>query len=162
MTNTPRRKAFFLLFVLLALAVGLFAHDTARARRGASGIAPPIPPSTSAPAQTGAAGMVAAIDPETGELTAPTAEQLRELRAAEVSKTGRSTIETYQRPDGTVIGVLDGRFDHYSVVQVGADGKLHSVCAHGEEHCKSALQAPTGHTNRADGQTSPDAAAPEQ
>ena len=160
MTNTPRRNAFFLFFVLLALAAGLFAHDAAPARRGTSGIAPPTQPATSAPGSTGAAGMVVAIDPETGALTAPTPEQLRELGAAEVSKTSRSTIETYQRPDGTVIGILDESFQHYSVVQVGADGKPRSVCVHGEEKCNNVLHS--GPTNRANGQTGSDAAPPEQ
>ena len=160
MTNIPRRNVFFLLFLLLALVAGLFAHDAARARRGTQGSAPPTQASTSAPGSAGAAGMVVAIDPETGALTAPTPEQLRELGAAEVAKPGRSNIETYQRPDGTVIGVLDESFQHYSVVQVGADGKLHSVCVHGEEKCTNALHS--GQTNRASGQTGPDAAAPEQ
>ena len=164
MTTIPRRSKFFLTFVfmVLALAAGLFVHDAARDRGGASDIASPAQPAASSPGSTGA-GMVVAIDPETGALTAPTPEQRRELGAADAAKPSRSTTETYQLPDGTVIGRIDESSDHYSVLQVGADGKVQTVCAHGEKKCNSAVPGHTGHTKPSDaGPTAPPAAPPEK
>jgi hypothetical protein len=87
--------------------------------------------------------MVVAIDPETGALTQPTAAQMQELQQ-QPQKT--SEVTTYRLADGTVIANLDESFDHYSVVEIGADGKMQHVCQSAREcslHTRQVVPSPT-------------------
>lgn len=63
-------------------------------------------------------GMTVAVDPTTGELRAPTAEEKQELRFQErqlqgvTSGAGASTLQEEVLPDGTVMIDLKGQFQH--------------------------------------------------
>ena len=98
-----------------ALTIVLVAFPDLVARDVTQPVAPP-PPSA----------LLAAIDPETGLLTAPTPEQSRELLVGTPDKTGHVVIT--QRPDGTVIGTLDTSYLHYTVASIDAAGKLQTDC----------------------------------
>lgn len=81
----------------------------------------------------GTSGMLVAIDPETGTLTQPTPEQVRELEALSATPVAQeSGVQTFVLEDGTVGALLDESFDHYSTVHIGADGKLHAACQQGD------------------------------
>jgi hypothetical protein len=80
-----------------------------------------------------AAGMVVGIDPETGKLGPPTAEQRRELEqiaASERTLLSRSSVGLVEehRPDGTVHVDLQGRFQDYMTVRIGPDGSKAFGC----------------------------------
>jgi hypothetical protein len=74
-----------------------------------------------------AAGMVVAIDPETGALVPPTAEQVRILTAAERTGLMRTSegLAEVRLPDGAVMVDLQGRFMEYSLVQLDRAGCPH-------------------------------------
>jgi hypothetical protein len=78
-------------------------------------------------APAAAAGMIIAIDPETGALGVPTAEQLRRLTAAERTGLMRTSegLQEVRFPDGSVMVDLQGRFVEFSVVQLDAVGCPH-------------------------------------
>lgn len=77
--------------------------------------------------------MVVGIDPASGELGPPTAEQLQTIRAQLDPTLDRSTagLEVMTFPDGSQRVNLQGRFRAYSVVTIGADGAAHMECVEG-------------------------------
>ena len=79
--------------------------------------------------------MVVVRDPLTGQLRAPTADELKELRAKTPATTGFAAPRapaTISRRDGAR-GVRLGDKDMvYEVVTRGPDGKLTSECVHGD------------------------------
>jgi len=86
-----------------------------------------------APAKAqGTAGMVVAIDPETGQLGVPNAEQLRELfpLGTHAFQTPEGFAITY-RPDGSVSIEVGSQLQEYSFVRIGPDGKRVHGCAPG-------------------------------
>lgn len=80
------------------------------------------------------AGMVVGIDPETGKIGPPTAEQRAELdqiaasQNALLSRSAAGLTEEH-RADGTVHVNLQGRFQEYATVRIGPDGKKIFGCA---------------------------------
>ena len=74
--------------------------------------------------------VLVAIDPATGELRAPTQEELRALEAgtrrALVHESEATTVETL--PDGRKRARLGPEFFRWSVVKVNADGSLTFDC----------------------------------
>lgn len=78
------------------------------------------------------AGMLVAIDPETGALVPPTPEQSRELTAAAGVTVAPAPVRTFVLPDGTVGALLDESLHHYSIVHLDADGSLHPACLQGD------------------------------
>jgi hypothetical protein len=92
-------------------------------------------PEANSPAASGAAGRIIALDPETGQLGAPSPEQLRALRAApgvaEVSRSSEGLIET-RLTDGTVILDLNGRFQDHVLARIDRNGRLIYDCVHGD------------------------------
>jgi hypothetical protein len=78
----------------------------------------------------GRAGMVVGIDPASGELGPPTAEQLRAIQAGTDPSLDHSTagLEVITFPDGSQRVNLAGRFRAYSVVTIGGDGLVHLDC----------------------------------
>ncbi len=126
-----------------SIGVGLIAYANLSRPTAGGRVAAPLEAAT-APAQpSGAAGMVVAIDPETGALTQPTAAQMQELQQ-QPQKT--SEVTTYRLADGTVIANLDESFDHYSVVEIGADGKMQHLCQPAREcslHRRQVVPSPT-------------------
>ena len=137
------RRLLVLAASLGALGVGLIVYANLSRPSSGGGSAAPLGAAT-APAQpSGAAGMVVAIDPETGALTQPTAAQMQDLQPPP-QKT--SEVTTYRLADGTVIANLDESFDSYSVVEIGADGKVQHLCQTAREcslHTRQALPTAT-------------------
>ncbi len=87
-------------------------------------------------------GMRVARDPETGQLRAPTSEELKALSGttAEGARaalprgliTGRVRPPQIVHPDGTIEQELDDSTLMYSVARRGADGKIEMYCVPGK------------------------------
>jgi len=92
------------------------------------------PTAVVSPIPLGAAGMVAAVDPETGALVPPTAEQVRSLAAAERTGLMRTSagLTEVRLPNGAVMMDLQGRFMEYSLVQLDRAGCPHFLCVNDE------------------------------
>lgn len=97
----------------------------------------------SPPAAARPAGMLVAIDPETGALVAPTPEQRARL-IGDVAITGNPAAGLLEEraADGTVTLHLDERFAQYSVVRAGAAGAPTHQCVDGREAADAAVRAP--------------------
>jgi hypothetical protein len=78
--------------------------------------------------------MIVAIDPETGALVPPTAEQVRTLTAAERTGLMRTSegLTEVRLPNGAVMMDLQGRFMEYSFVQLDQAGRPHFFCMNDE------------------------------
>ncbi len=83
----------------------------------------------------GAAGMIVAIEPETGALVRPTPEQVLQLLPGQTSRltpaertglmrTSEGLTET-QLKDGSVMVDLQGRFQEFEIVRLDAQGRPH-------------------------------------
>jgi hypothetical protein len=116
----------------LALLLFAPAHAARTARRTvkhrpatASLLKPIAPPAVASPAApVGTAGMVVAIDPETGALVPPTLEQLRALTAAERTGLMRTSegLTEVRLPNGAVKLDLQGRFMEFGLAQLDPAG----------------------------------------
>lgn len=99
-----------------------------------------------APVAPGVGGRIVAIDPETGQLGAPSPEQIRALELAgqplAVSRTDEVLRETVLA-NGAVILHLDGRFQDYAVARVDRNGRLVLGCAHDVHGPATALRDST-------------------
>ena len=87
---------------------------------------------SASPAALDRAGLIAAIDPETGMLGPPSPEQARAIASVTrlaVSHSPEGLIEIH-RPDGAVGIDLQGRFRDYAVVWMGSDGIPAFGCLH--------------------------------
>lgn len=103
---------------------------------------PVAPPAAAAPTTpAGAAGMVVAIDPATGALVTPTAEQVRTLTAAERTGLMRTSegLTEVRLPDGGVMLDLQGRFMEYSFVSLDPSGCPHFLCVNDETVLRALL-----------------------
>ena len=85
-----------------------------------------------------ASGMKAAIDPATGRLVRPTAEQVQALDAqAGVRRAADDDpargIPVIRLANGAEIAHLDERFQEFEVARIGADGKLVRSCVQGPD-----------------------------
>lgn len=102
------------------------------------------------------AGSVVVRDPATGELRAPTAAELRALRATPAPGTaqaGPQTLQQVVRPDGTRAVWLGDAGMVYSVATRGEDGKIKQHCVTGAQAAEQAASTPTqpkehGHEHR--------------
>jgi len=96
---------------------------------------------------TATAGMVVAIDPETGQLGMPTPEQMAELldaqAAAEIEGLNHSSdgLVQIQHPDGHVTLRTGGRFMEFAIARIGPDGRVTYDCVSSHEALKHALEA---------------------
>ena len=90
-------------------------------------------PRTTPPATASSAGRVVAIDPETGQPGAPSADQMSALRSAQGSSieslTAEGLVET-RLANGTVILHLDERFNDYVIARIGRDGRVTYGCVY--------------------------------
>jgi hypothetical protein len=103
---------------------------------------PVAPPAAAAPTTpAGAAGMIVAIDPETGALVAPSAAQVLRLTSAERTGLMRTSegLTEVRFPDGTVMVDLQGRFMEYSLVRLDRGGCPHSFCVNDETVLRALL-----------------------
>ena len=89
---------------------------------------PAFPPGIDQPA--GATGMLGAIDPRTGRLTMPSADQIRGLdrEPAPFLSQRFDDLPVIRLPDGTLMIYLQGRFQQYSVARLDPTGKLRLEC----------------------------------
>jgi hypothetical protein len=119
------------------------ARRAARHRPTLSHPAKPVAaPAAAAPAApASAAGMIVAIDPVTGALVAPTAEQLTNLTGAERTGLMRTSegLTEVRLANGTVKVDLQGRFMEYSVVQLDREGCPHFLCVNDETVLRALL-----------------------
>jgi hypothetical protein len=121
-----RKPGRILLFVALALAL------VTAGTRWIGGEVAPQPPAQDVTSTNGTHGMLVAIDPETGTLTQPSPEQIRELQeGVSTGAAQKSGVETFVLDDGTVGAVLDESFDHFMTVHIDADGNRHASCQQG-------------------------------
>jgi hypothetical protein len=130
-----RRSGATLAVVCLALLFCAPAQAARSARRivkhrpapvgPAKSVAPPAVMARTIP--LGPAGMLVAIDPETGALVPPTAEQMRILTAAERTGLLRTSVglPEIQGPNGAIGVDLQGRFMEFTVVRLDLQGRLH-------------------------------------
>lgn len=85
-------------------------------------------------------GMTVVRDAETGQLRAPTAKELRELRAtSNQPQVAPAKPQSVVRPDGTRKLELGERGMVYSMVERGPDGKLKRKCVNGGEAAEEVL-----------------------
>jgi hypothetical protein len=96
----------------------------------------------------GAAGMIVAIDPVTGELGMPTPEQWAELFAAQPSPEvleglnhSSDGLRQVQHADGHVSLELAGRFMEFAIARMGKDGKLTFGCVNDPKGLERGSQA---------------------
>ena len=141
-----RSAAATIAVVCLALLFCAPAHAAQSAGRvvrhrpaTARPVAPPAPAPTAPPA--GAAGMVIAINPETGALVAPTADQVRALTTAEATGLLRTSegLSEVRLADGSVKLDLQGRFMEYSLVQLDPTGCPRFLCVNDESVLRALL-----------------------
>jgi hypothetical protein len=134
---------------LAVACLALLLCAPAHAARGARTERNPHPPGVSrakpsaAPAAVpgAAAGMLVAIDPETGGLVPPTADQVRRLTAVErtgLMRTAEGLTEV-RLPDGSVMMDLQGRFMEFSLARLDRAGCPHFLCVSDEAELRTFL-----------------------
>ena len=92
----------------------------------------------------GSAGMVVAIDPETGKLRMPTPEEMQALYATpgdDLNDSGEGLVVEHHA-NGSVSIKTEGRFLSYSVARMGPDGKLIYGCGTTQAGAMSETFAP--------------------
>lgn len=146
MRSTSLRVWLFTGCLLVAAAVSASACDPAQpvASPSLRTVARPQP------FLLGMMGMIVAIDPETGMLGLPTAEQSAALsRAATLSRAEEEMLSRsfvglreFRLADGTVGLDLGGRFQEFSVARIGADGRVTFDCLSDPTAVRRALVAP--------------------
>jgi hypothetical protein len=118
----------FLRISLTVLAACAAASLVALPGPGAPPACPAIDP-PAAPAAPAAPGVRAFIDPATGKLRPPSAEQKRRIASAVRDRASR-TYEVVVRPDGSRVVELDDTFSMSVVATTGADGAVQYRCIH--------------------------------
>ena len=100
-------------------------------------------------------GMTVTKDPQTGQLRAPTAEEMEALKAKEAStSSARQSLraapltERYHA-NGAVSVMLDESFMSYSVVTRNADGSLREDCVVGADAANAIVSGKTKKTAKA-------------
>jgi hypothetical protein len=98
-----------------------------RAATPAARRAAPVPSSGIVP---GSAGMVIAIDPETGQVGMPSSEQLAELKLTETEAISHEDdgLTQVRHADGSFTVHLQGRYQEYAVIRKAADGTTVTGC----------------------------------
>jgi hypothetical protein len=128
--RTPLPGALAALLVVAALLApdadaSTVRHARAHARRHAV-----VRPVAARPAAVAVSGMVVGLDPETGRLGMPSADQMLQLSAVERTGMLRSTagLTSVRRADGSTMVNLQGRFMDYSVARLDAAGRPRLGC----------------------------------
>lgn len=129
MKTSPSRNA---LLGVLGSTAALSALIAVALARG-DGNSAPAPAVASAQPNSVSPGMVVSRDPVTGELRAPTPEDMAALQAAAARDAkGASAkvapLRSERLPNGAVVTTLDDSTMVYSVATVGADGKVQRAC----------------------------------
>jgi len=84
-------------------------------------------------------GVALHIDSQTGRLSKPTTNEVRQLRAtlAQMFASTRTTDGVVTRPDGTKTLVLDESYSVFSVAHVSGDGRLSTRCVMGAANAEA-------------------------
>jgi len=100
---------------------------------------------TSTTQAPGSAGMIVALDPETGTFGMPTPEQARELEEQMKASLSHSDegLEFIDHPDGSTSVDLQGRFQNMSIAHIGPDGRVHTTCVDDHDAARKALDPAT-------------------
>lgn len=116
----------------LALAVALAAAGAAQEK-----------PASGQASAAGMSGLQVVIDPSTGQLRVPTPEETQALSASLEQIFNQSTegLQVEERPDGTLVLDLQGRFMHGVLAQKNADGTLTSHCTNDPRQARAFLRA---------------------
>jgi hypothetical protein len=94
----------------------------------------------------GGAGMVVAVDPETGALRMPTAEEMQTLQSMnrdDALNLSNQGLSAEPLTGGGIKIDLQGRFQDYSVVRVGPDGKFIFGCGKTQAEAMAETYAPS-------------------
>lgn len=95
---------------------------------------------TPARSESSSAGLVAAKDPVTGELRAPTASEIAALQPAPVKGGAKRPVETVRLANGAVGITLDESTNLYNVASKGPDGTVRRACVP-SDRLNAALEA---------------------
>lgn len=127
-TGTAFAVALLLILLCSPALAGRAGHRHARPRPTATAQARTVTPPSATP--VGAAGMIIAIDPETGAIVPPSAAQVLRLTSAERTGLQRSSagLTQVRLPNGTVMVDLQGRFMEYSVLRLDLQGRPRAAC----------------------------------
>jgi hypothetical protein len=108
-------------------------------------VTPAVAPAAVPPALT--PGMVVSVEPGTGRLVTPSAEEMQLLSAAERTGLLRTSagLTEVQGPGGAIGVDLQGRFMEYSLVRLDPMGRPHFFCVNDEIRLR-ALLAPSAPT----------------
>ncbi len=102
--------------------------------------------SATAPAGAPAeAGMMAYIDPETGDLTtgpAPAGESELDAETANAIRHDDAGLKVVTRADGSKVMNLQGRYQHVSILRIDDNGNTSTVCTDNETAAEHNLHAP--------------------
>ena len=138
------------LLVLIAAAAVLLRNPSSGPDRGTTdSVAASAAAVSIAPAPT-EAGMMAYIDPETGDLTtgpAPAGELALDADTQNALRRDDSGLEVVTRADGSKVMNLQGRYQHVSVIHIDANG-VKTVCTDNETSAEHNLNhAPPSNPN---------------
>jgi hypothetical protein len=134
--GTALAVAALLILLCAPAQAGRTGQRPSRPRPAATGqataVTPPAAPISTPP--VGAAGMIIAIDPESGAFVLPTAAQVLRLTSAEQTGLSRSFegLTQVRLVNGAVMVDLQGRFLEYSVLRLDLQGRPRAVCVDDE------------------------------
>lgn len=145
--------------VLLLAAAALFTAAAYATDPSTTTTRPSSPDATECPAIDGAEGTLpvgeglrAFIDPKTGQLRQPTAEERAAISASSRLARNKSIegLEVEYRRDGSKFVDLQGRFMHSLRVTQNADGTMSYICTDREHASHSHPAAPAASSAQAD------------
>jgi hypothetical protein len=123
-----------LVALLVAAAASSALAQVAVNDRDASAASARVEPATAGE------GIHAAIDPATGQLRAPTAEEAAALSRSEgPRRRNLGALTVTESPDGVLMVELDESYLDYLLVKTDASGHLRSFCVHGKAAARSLL-----------------------
>ena len=136
-----------LLVLIAAAAVLLLRNPSSGPDRGAADSVAASAATVSVPAE---AGMMAYVDPETGDLTtgpAPAGGLELDADTHNALRRDDSGLEVVTRADGSKVMNLQGRYQHVSVIHIDANG-VKTVCTDNETSAEHNLNhAPAANPN---------------
>lgn len=139
MAKESRTRIMFGVALTVALAAGVAQAERPAVESNAAASKTPAAPSERVDSVS---GMVVVVDPETKQLRAPQGREAEALLGAipALNQSDAGLVQV-RLPDGSYMIDLQGRYQEYAFVTVGADGKLQHGCAASPEDVARALQA---------------------
>ena len=131
------RSLSLLFLLLLALPAAALAADRAAPPPSAANLVRYRPTAWQLPAPAMRAGM--RFDPETGEAIAPASQAARGATTAALRRNAEATART--NADGSRHALLGAAFRSWTVVRIGADGRLVTDCVDDLETAAKRVEA---------------------